>query len=41
MLRGEIASVPDAAAADVVLVLAEEASGTGLFAVQTTAPGFG
>lgn len=33
VLRGEIAAVPDAAAADVLLVLAEDADGTGLFAV--------
>jgi alkylation response protein AidB-like acyl-CoA dehydrogenase len=38
VLRGEI-SVLDAAAADVLLVLAEDADGTGLFAVQTTSPG--
>jgi alkylation response protein AidB-like acyl-CoA dehydrogenase len=37
-LRGEI-SVLDAAAADVVLVFAEDPEGTALFAVKTTAPG--
>jgi alkylation response protein AidB-like acyl-CoA dehydrogenase len=39
VLRGEIAAVPDAAAAAVLLVLAEDAEGTGLFAVQADAPG--
>jgi alkylation response protein AidB-like acyl-CoA dehydrogenase len=38
-LRGEIDSVWDAAAADVMLVLADDRGGTGLFAVQTSAPG--
>ena len=38
VLRGEIAAVADAATADVVLVLAEDAEGTGLFAVQTDSP---
>jgi len=38
-LRGEIDGVWDAAAADVILVLAEERGSTGLFAVQTSAPG--
>lgn len=38
-LQGEIAGVPDAAAADVLLVLAEDSDGTGLFAVQTGASG--
>ena len=37
-LRGEI-SVLDAAAADVLLVLAEDPEGAGLFAVQTNSPG--
>lgn len=35
VVRGEIASVPDAAAADVVLVLAEDSAGIGLFAVDS------
>jgi alkylation response protein AidB-like acyl-CoA dehydrogenase len=37
-LRGEI-SVLDAAAADVLLLLAEDPEGAGLFAVKTTSPG--
>jgi alkylation response protein AidB-like acyl-CoA dehydrogenase len=40
VLRGELGDVPDAAAADVLLVLAEDTSGTGLFAVRTDSPGF-
>ena len=39
VLKGELAAVPDAAAADVVLVFAEDLYGTGLFAVNTDAPG--
>jgi alkylation response protein AidB-like acyl-CoA dehydrogenase len=39
VLRGELGHVSDAAAADVVLVLAQEADGTGLFAVHTDSPG--
>jgi alkylation response protein AidB-like acyl-CoA dehydrogenase len=39
VLRGEIGAVPDAAAADVLLVLAEDADRTGLFAVQTDVTG--
>ncbi len=39
VLRGEIAGVPDAAAADILLVLAEDPNGTGLFAVKTDSPG--
>jgi alkylation response protein AidB-like acyl-CoA dehydrogenase len=39
VLRGEISAVPDAAAADVLLVLAEGQDGTGLFAVQTDSSG--
>jgi alkylation response protein AidB-like acyl-CoA dehydrogenase len=39
VLRGEIAAVPDAAAADVLLTLAEDSGGTGLFAVKTDPPG--
>jgi alkylation response protein AidB-like acyl-CoA dehydrogenase len=39
-LRGELGDVSDAAAADVLLVLAEDASGTGLFAVQSDSPEF-
>jgi alkylation response protein AidB-like acyl-CoA dehydrogenase len=38
-LRGEIAGVPDAAAADTMLVLAEDAGGTALFAVRTDSSG--
>jgi alkylation response protein AidB-like acyl-CoA dehydrogenase len=39
LLRGEIAVLPDAAAADVVLVIAEDRGGTGLFAVDATSAG--
>ncbi|MFZ1176896.1 MAG: acyl-CoA dehydrogenase family protein [Mycobacterium sp.] len=39
VLRGEIAGVPDAAAADVLLALAEDSEGTGLFAVKTDLSG--
>ncbi len=39
VLRGEIDGVPDAAAADIVLVLAEDPAGTGLFALGTDSPG--
>jgi len=39
MLRGELADVPDAAAADVLLVLTENGGGTELFAVNATSPG--
>jgi alkylation response protein AidB-like acyl-CoA dehydrogenase len=39
VLRGEIATVSDVAAASVLLVLAEERDGTALFAVDTSAPG--
>ncbi len=39
VLRGEVAAVPDAAAADVLLAVAEDAHGTGLFAVRTGSPG--
>jgi alkylation response protein AidB-like acyl-CoA dehydrogenase len=38
-LRGEIDNVPDVAAADLILVLADEHSGISLFAVQTSALG--
>ncbi len=38
VLRGEIA-IPDAAAANVLLVFAEDRDGTGLFAVKTDSPG--
>jgi hypothetical protein len=38
-LRGEITAPPDAAAANVLLVLAEEGSGTGLFAIDPTSDG--
>ncbi|ORW32038.1 acyl-CoA dehydrogenase [Mycobacterium paraense] len=39
VLRGEIAGVPDAAAADTLLVLAADRAGTGLFTVRTDSPG--
>ena len=39
MLRGVIDNVSDVAAADVLLVLADEHDGTGLFALQTSTPG--
>lgn len=39
VLRGEIASVPDLAVADIALVLAKDHHGTGLFAIQTSSPG--
>ena len=39
VLRGEIAGVPDAAAADILLVLAQDAAGIGLFAVNTDSSG--
>jgi alkylation response protein AidB-like acyl-CoA dehydrogenase len=39
VLRGEIDSVWDAAAADLILVLADDEDGTGLFALPTSAPG--
>ncbi|MGB8388928.1 acyl-CoA dehydrogenase family protein [Mycobacterium sp.] len=39
VLRGEIAGVPDAAAADVLLALAEDSEGPGLFAVKTDLSG--
>jgi alkylation response protein AidB-like acyl-CoA dehydrogenase len=38
-LRGSVTGVPDVAAADVVLVLADGTGGTGLFAVETKASG--
>ena len=38
-LRGEISALPDAAAATVLLVLAEEPSGAGLYAVDPTSDG--
>ena len=38
-LRGEIDGVWDAAATDVILVLADDRDGAGLFAVQTSTPG--
>lgn len=40
VLHGEIAALPDLAAADVALVLAEDGNGTGLFAVDTSCSGF-
>jgi alkylation response protein AidB-like acyl-CoA dehydrogenase len=40
-LRGEIDSVWDVAAADVMLVLADDQNSTGLFVVQTSARGMG
>ncbi len=39
VLRGAIDNVSDVAAADVLLVLADEHDSTGLFAVQTSTPG--
>ena len=39
-LRGEIDNVWDAGVADVVFVVADDRDGTGLFAVQTSSPGF-
>ena len=39
VLRGELGNVPDAAAADVLLVLAQDGQGTGLFAVNTDSHG--
>ncbi|MCV7196159.1 acyl-CoA dehydrogenase family protein [Mycobacterium angelicum] len=39
VLTGALSAVPDAAAADVLLVLAETAGDTALFAVDTSAPG--
>ncbi len=39
VLRGEIADVPDAAAADTLLVFSEGPSGSGLFALRTDSPG--
>ena len=39
VLRGEISALPDAAAAGVVLVLADDGHATGLFATDSTAPG--
>jgi alkylation response protein AidB-like acyl-CoA dehydrogenase len=39
VLRGDIAALPDAAAADVVLVFAEDGVRTGLYAVDAMAPG--
>jgi alkylation response protein AidB-like acyl-CoA dehydrogenase len=40
VLRGEIAAVPDAVGAEVLLVLAEDRDGAGLFAVKTDSSGF-
>jgi alkylation response protein AidB-like acyl-CoA dehydrogenase len=39
VVRGEVAGVPTAAAADVLLALAEDSQGTGLFAVRTDSSG--
>ena len=39
VLRGEISALPDAAAAGVVLILAEDGNGTGLFLTDATAAG--
>jgi alkylation response protein AidB-like acyl-CoA dehydrogenase len=39
VLRGTVAAVPDVAAADVVLILADGRDGTGLYAVQTSSVG--
>jgi alkylation response protein AidB-like acyl-CoA dehydrogenase len=38
LLRGRLAAVPDAAAADVLLAVAEDSDGTGLFAAKTDSP---
>ena len=38
-VRGEVAGVPDAAAADTLLVLAEDAQGPGLYAVRANSAG--
>ena len=40
-LQGEIGSVSDVGAADVLLVLAEDQNGTGLFTVETSTSGIG
>jgi alkylation response protein AidB-like acyl-CoA dehydrogenase len=39
VLRGDIPALPDAAAATVLLVLAEDSGGTGLYAVDAGSPG--
>jgi alkylation response protein AidB-like acyl-CoA dehydrogenase len=39
LLRGRLTAVPDAAAADVLLALADDSEGTGLFAVKIDSPG--
>lgn len=39
VMRGQFEALPDAAAADVVLVLADDGGGTGLFTVDATAAG--
>jgi alkylation response protein AidB-like acyl-CoA dehydrogenase len=39
VLRGKLPTLPDAAAADVVLVIAEAESGTGLFVAETSSAG--
>jgi alkylation response protein AidB-like acyl-CoA dehydrogenase len=39
VMRGDVAALPDAAVAGVVLVLAEDGDGTGLFAVDATSAG--
>jgi alkylation response protein AidB-like acyl-CoA dehydrogenase len=39
MLRGEIPALPDAAAAPVMLVLADEGTGTGIYAIDARAAG--
>lgn len=39
VVRGEIAAVPDVAAADVLLALAGDDGGQGLFAIRTASPG--
>ena len=39
VLRGELVGVPDAAAADILLVLAEDTAGIGLFALNTDSAG--
>ncbi|OBH33021.1 hypothetical protein [Mycobacterium sp. E183] len=39
VLRGDMTAVPDVAAADVLLALAGEDGGRGLFAIRTDSPG--
>ena len=41
IVRGQLAALPDAAAADVLLVFAEDRGGTGLYALDATSAGVG